>query len=553
VASQQAEQNRVIQAIPPTSVSKSLNAANQQTVPEGFAALMQGQAVVETAVITAEIAVVPEIPTGLAAGHPSRDAPVQLEGAPATSPQTVMPVQVLMDEVEPSPVASKQTGEPDVLMSGIQAPAAPNLSNIGQREMGVLPPQTAGKVDGNSHTTILSNGTATTATESKPINPAALPIQVQQQTTPFAGAGASEQSVAPTTITQPNPLGQMTETANRQVSVPVPVPSPKTPEDAAPRPEGRQAAFAPMSVQPDTAAQLSQILDPADPHGPQTITKEGMRLAIASPAQGAAKPVVQALLAQGQPPVLSSDRKTVVAQSVPFIPSSPTGSVMAENTQGAVTQIEPALQDGRVTDRPLMLGGTVTQTSVASSMAASVSGVFKPANLGTAPVELASTEQVSPASALLPTGSNAEVGQSAPTSETAAKAPAKPFSEALMAQVKSVEVAQGRTTVNLIPRGLGNIEIEVLSESDGAQKVVVRVENPAVLQALRDDRQSLAQAIGVSDSSSLDFQEHSAGDQTNPRQKNSGQTGAGFSEVATQQPEQQHLDVVQDGQLDILT
>ncbi len=58
-----------------------------------------------------------------------------------------------------------------------------------------------------------------------------------------------------------------------------------------------------------------------------------------------------------------------------------------------------------------------------------------------------------------------------------------------------------------MPRGLGKIEIEILGEKDNLMRVMVRVENTMVLQALRDDRQLLAQALGISDALNFDFEQ----------------------------------------------
>lgn len=137
--------------------------------------------------------------------------------------------------------------------------------------------------------------------------------------------------------------------------------------------------------------------------------------------------------------------------------------------------------------------------------------------------------------------------------EAAPKAPPKPFAEALISQVKSVEVSEGRTSVSLHPRGLGNIEIEVVTEKDTAAKVVVRVENPAVLQSLRDERDLLAQAIGVSDSSIFEFHDHQPNDPSGGQGDQSQSSGQSGETSVTAETTPQHTDVVGDGQLDILT
>ncbi|KIN77167.1 flagellar hook-length control protein FliK [Sulfitobacter mediterraneus] len=137
--------------------------------------------------------------------------------------------------------------------------------------------------------------------------------------------------------------------------------------------------------------------------------------------------------------------------------------------------------------------------------------------------------------------------------EAAPKAPPKPFAEALISQVKSVEVSEGRTSVSLHPRGLGNIEIEVVTEKDTAAKVVVRVENPAVLQSLRDERDLLAQAIGLSDSSIFEFHDHQPNDPSGGQGGQSQSSGQSGETSVTAETAPQHTDVVGDGQLDILT
>lgn len=81
------------------------------------------------------------------------------------------------------------------------------------------------------------------------------------------------------------------------------------------------------------------------------------------------------------------------------------------------------------------------------------------------------------------------------------------FSDALMTQIKRVHLAEGQTRVALQPRGLGEIDIDIQSDDDGITRVVVRVENPAVLNALHDTKPELARALGLAEGSTLDFQE----------------------------------------------
>ena len=82
------------------------------------------------------------------------------------------------------------------------------------------------------------------------------------------------------------------------------------------------------------------------------------------------------------------------------------------------------------------------------------------------------------------------------------------FAAALLGQVKAAEVREGTTRIELTPRGLGNIEVELKTNSDGSLAVVVRAENSHVLSSLREERDLLALAIGDTGTGSLEFQEY---------------------------------------------
>ena len=58
------------------------------------------------------------------------------------------------------------------------------------------------------------------------------------------------------------------------------------------------------------------------------------------------------------------------------------------------------------------------------------------------------------------------------------------------AQIAGVRLSEGRTRIELTPRGLGDIEID-LRQDGGQLRVVLRAENPAVLAGLRMDREGL--------------------------------------------------------------
>ncbi|WP_370228525.1 flagellar hook-length control protein FliK [Cognatishimia sp.] len=85
------------------------------------------------------------------------------------------------------------------------------------------------------------------------------------------------------------------------------------------------------------------------------------------------------------------------------------------------------------------------------------------------------------------------------------------FANVLVNQVRQVDIQEGTTRIELSPRGLGSIEVEMRTNSDGSLAIVVRAENDAVLSALREERDLLAAIIGDSANGSLDFQEYSEG------------------------------------------
>ncbi len=96
-----------------------------------------------------------------------------------------------------------------------------------------------------------------------------------------------------------------------------------------------------------------------------------------------------------------------------------------------------------------------------------------------------------------------------PQGRTESGAEPSRFAAALAAQVRSAEVGDGHTRIALSPRGLGSIEVDVSTGEDGALKIVVRAENPAVLSSLRDERDLLAQALGGMEAGSLDLRSFS--------------------------------------------
>lgn len=377
-------------------------------------------------------------------------------------------------------------------------------------------------------------------------------LQPQGQTQPLSDQAEPAKTTGKVNATVTLPADQMTDHSRPSANLAAQI-SPKGPVAETTAREllggkGPAGVTIPTTGPSDKGPQLAHNPNVGGAHGPQSTTFDAVAT---SPVQDFTK---QAALAQSQPAGLPLQQKTGPERDSSLTVLQQTVASKSTSTLPSLIQNEPLTQDKQTVVRPSAATEILTTASLLTGTGKPVSGVFTPEIGNTTPLDLTTPEQRSASASVLATSDlNAESVKTSSMPEASTKTPAKPFTEALMAQVKSVDVTQGRTTVNLIPRGLGNIEIEVLSESDVASKIVVRVENPAVLQALRDDRQILAQAIGASDSDIFDFQEHSAGEQFNHEQNNSGQNGTGMTDAMVLQPQQQHLDVVQDGQLDILT
>jgi len=158
---------------------------------------------------------------------------------------------------------------------------------------------------------------------------------------------------------------------------------------------------------------------------------------------------------------------------------------------------------------------------------------------------------VEPGASLLP-DQVSQIKASGPLEE-AIKPQPKPFAQALVAQVKAVDVKEGRTSVSLHPRGLGQIEIDIVTDKDSSLRVVVRVENPMVLQTLRDERQMLATAMGLTDAGSFDFEQGFSGDSNQGKHGQSAQAHGDDVGFAGASSGIRHEDVVADNQLNILT
>lgn len=133
-------------------------------------------------------------------------------------------------------------------------------------------------------------------------------------------------------------------------------------------------------------------------------------------------------------------------------------------------------------------------------------------------------------------------------------APQAKFAQAVIGQLRSVDFQEGVTKVELNPRGLGNVEIEMKTNIDGSLSVVVRAESAHVLSSLRDESDLLAQIIAQGGDASVDFQEFGSGDQ----QSFEDQTGLTGGVDAGEGSEDSGADTsetvtIGNGQLDLMT
>lgn len=74
---------------------------------------------------------------------------------------------------------------------------------------------------------------------------------------------------------------------------------------------------------------------------------------------------------------------------------------------------------------------------------------------------------------------------------SSAPAPSSGFAANLAGQIRGTQLAEGTTRIELSPRGIGGLEIDLARDDNGGLKVTVRAENHGVLTALRENREAL--------------------------------------------------------------
>ena len=284
---------------------------------------------------------------------------------------------------------------------------------------------------------------------------------------------------------------------------------------------------------------------------PQPVTAPAIAVAAQQPIAATAEfqSVAQtqgAAAVQPVPKPQVSDKVSTPPRATPQAAAAVEGTAPPEPSIDADTPVAPLRQAAFGAEQPTFLNAGQNGAAAQGKAPVDVTATFRPAEVVQAqPVE---------SNALILADQASDLKAAAPSAETQAKPAPKPFADALISQVKTVEAKEGRTSVSLHPRGLGQIEIEVVTDKDSGTRVVVRVENPAVLQTLRDERQLLAQGLGFTDAGSFEFQQGFSDEGARDQQRSTAGFGGGIDDGAGPVTAGvQHKNVVDDGQLDILT
>jgi Flagellar hook-length control protein FliK len=317
--------------------------------------------------------------------------------------------------------------------------------------------------------------------------------------------------------------------------------------------KGAPETAAPTASSPVEAKTDVKIAAPAPQPSavPQPVAAPATPVAAQQPIAATAEvqSVAQTQVIAGVQPVPKpqvSDKVSTPPRAAPQAAATVEGTAPPEPSIDADTPVAPLRQAAFGAEQPTFLNAGQNGAATQGKAPVDVTATFRPAEVVQAqPVE---------SNALILADQASDLKAAAPSAETQAKPAPKPFADALISQVKAVEAKEGRTSVSLHPRGLGQIEIEVVTDKDSGTRVVVRVENPAVLQTLRDERQLLAQGLGFTDAGSFEFQQGFSDDDARDQQRSAAGFGGGIDDGAGPVTAGvQHKNVVDDGQLDILT
>lgn len=138
---------------------------------------------------------------------------------------------------------------------------------------------------------------------------------------------------------------------------------------------------------------------------------------------------------------------------------------------------------------------------------------------------------------------------------------ARSFSQNVASQIQGRPINEGITRIELAPRGLGSVVIELQTKETGDIQIIVKAESPAVLHALRTDREMLlsvlSNEVSAQDGVDLEFEEFGEG------QFNNDEDGVSFAKDLAHSELENEDDAVNpastvrqplgEGQLDILT
>jgi hypothetical protein len=304
-------------------------------------------------------------------------------------------------------------------------------------------------------------------------------------------------------------------------------------------------------------AQLAGLADRPAALLAQLATLANLPLMAESPAAGApvalpvAAPVMMPQAGIPKGPLDNAPRKDegpaltalhVGASGATASPSGSDGPLPASVAGGLKVGPATAKPEGAPSDLRAAVMGALAATSagaeaeVSSFSAAGSSSLFSPME-----------------ARLLAAGAN---GLARPTD--AWQPPASGFARNLTQQIRQASFVDGQTRISLAPRGLGEVEIEMAPDEAGNLRIVLRAENPAVLQALRGDRDGLLLTLSDSgadvrdaDLSFEDFSHRQRGqaDETGAPRRIPADVGP----AAAPDPLPVPRGVIADGALDILT
>lgn len=260
------------------------------------------------------------------------------------------------------------------------------------------------------------------------------------------------------------------------------------------------AAFAtPIQVFDKGMAVLQSLLPTALHANASTVSMSPVEQATSGPVEA------QTTASANAASALSRDAQTTAIQALAPVPqTSKAGTVQPASLTShsiPVAPVEGGVSNAAAPDaRALWQGEDIfravsTETSKAAlktvavaadggklaGHGASIMQAIAPSAPPTAVPEAAQTLSVD-----LPAGNTART--------SAELAPAFSFARNVAAQVRGTVFEEGKTRVELTPRGLGDIEVEVARDDSGKLRVVLRAENVAVLTAFRNDREMI---IGI--------------------------------------------------------